>query len=523
MQKDGAIFESFEVSPQTGPVMKCKGSLRRSFPAGAVFVPKSVFDNNAFRKELVHTLRKLDMEVVDEIAPTTKKAGHNSKEIRDTVHPRLVTEMLMAILTSLGHSAAVPQIHKRIRDDVIWHSSLIPWRRSSLWLAVRVTLQTSLSRVLPCGEALAAYKNLMIVLLVKILHVSMSSELPLDLCFVIQAKIARRIFKLGTAVLGSVHDDTLAVGRRFTNKVEHNWRAVQENDAVVPIHIDLSIVEEDTVMTLNSSRQYLDSVLNDDVNISMTTKTSDLAPSCPELLTYDQDHLPRLPRNLHGHNLLFALAKLEIWAARYLPTWTTNAKNTPNDDQCTRLTSLATDYKQQALAAYAGSPEQLSMMLLTIAHMWLALDTIAGELIPLLHQFSPELYHELFQPLLLPKKEDMVRLKMLEDYVTSRQNKSNPHHPPIFSIPSDSGIAYFSGLYYGLANELQELRQQIQIDATRKWHAKKIEWETTQRQFDDLTAKAAALSCTTVVDDWVRVFEPLLAAYIFYFCLLKHP
>ena len=470
-------------------------------------MPKPIFDSDAFREELVHTLRKLDIEVVDEVAPTAKKAGYKPKEIRDTVHPRLVTEMLMAILASLGHSIAVPQIHKRIRDDAVWHSSLMPWRRSSLWLAVRVTLQTSLSRVLPSREAVSAYKNLIIILLTKTLDASMSAKLPLDLCFVIEAKVARRIFKLGTMVLDPVHNDALVVGRKFTSKAERYWRIAQDKDAGARINIDPSSVEVDTVMTLKSSRHYMDSVLKADMNISATANSPLLAPNCPELLIYDQDHLPRVPRNLCGQDLLFALAKLEIWVAHKLPTWTTVSKITPNDAQCNRLSSLAIEYKQQALPAYADSPEQLSMMLLTIAYIWLALDKIAGEIIPLLHQFSPELYNGLFNPLLLPKREDMVRLKALEDYVMSRQNASNPHYAPIFSDPLNVRATYFSSLYYDSAVALKQLRQRIQVDAATKWDAKKIEWETMQRKFGDLKARAAASSCTNVVDDWVRIYS----------------
>ncbi|KAL8793776.1 MAG: hypothetical protein Q9195_003606 [Heterodermia aff. obscurata] len=76
IRKNGGTFESFELSPRPGPVINCKTSLRRSFPAGAVFVRKSTFDNDNFRTQIVQTLGKLDMETVDEMAPTAKKAGH---------------------------------------------------------------------------------------------------------------------------------------------------------------------------------------------------------------------------------------------------------------------------------------------------------------------------------------------------------------------------------------------------------------------------------------------------------------
>lgn len=107
IREDGAIFESFENSPRPGPVIDCKTGLRRSFPTGAVLVPKSTFDNDDFRKQLVRTLRKLDMKTMEEMIPITKKADRTTTEIRETAHFVLVTDMLITTLTFLKHSIFV--------------------------------------------------------------------------------------------------------------------------------------------------------------------------------------------------------------------------------------------------------------------------------------------------------------------------------------------------------------------------------------------------------------------------------
>ena len=49
LEEHGVVFESFELSTQPGPVLESKSSLRRSFPSGAVLVPKSIIDDAAFR------------------------------------------------------------------------------------------------------------------------------------------------------------------------------------------------------------------------------------------------------------------------------------------------------------------------------------------------------------------------------------------------------------------------------------------------------------------------------------------
>ena len=500
IREDGAIFESFELSPRPGPVIECKTSLRRSFPTGAVFVPKSTFDNDDFRMQLVQTLRKLDVETVDEMAPTATKAGRTTAEIRETVHPALVTDMLMATLASLGHPVSVRQVHKRTRDDSVWNNCLLPWRRSPLWLAIRVTLQTSLLQMANPSKALASYKNLMIVLLIRLLATSLSVKLPLDLCFIIQAKMARRSLKLGKAMLDFIHNDALAVGQRLRDKLETDWRSVQAREAAAQVRIDISTLEEDTAMSLANCGPYLDMVLQSDKSVAATSWT--FSPRCPKLLLYQQDGLPSFLDTLTGNDAMFALAEAELWVAEKLPTWTATTIRNPIDDHCCRLTSLALDYKERAITQYADSPERLSSMLLTVTEIWLAVDRICSVIIPLLLSFPPELPYDLFQPLILPKRDDMVRLKEVEDYIAIRHSGSNARCAPIFTDPLNPGDSYFTSLYYDASNKHKNLRQKIQAEAIDRKAAKEVEWERKQGEYNSLIAEATKSGCTTVIDYW---------------------
>ena len=496
IREDGATFESFELSPRPEPVINCKTSLRRSFPTGAVFVPKTTFDNDDFRTQLVQTLRKLDVETVREMVPTAKKADRTAAEIRDTVHPGLVTDMLMAILASLGHPVPVCQVHKRTRDDAVWDNSLLPWRRSPLWLAIRVTLQTSLLQMTSPSRALASYKNLMIVLLTKLLAASLSTNLPLDQCFVIQAKIARRSLKLGEATLDFIHNDALAVGQLLRDKLETDWQSVQARESATQVQIDT--LEEDTAMSLTSCRSYLDMVLQADKSVA--ANSSDFSPRCPKLIQYQQDGLPSFIGNSAGIDAMFTLAEVELWVADQLPLWTATTIANPVDDHCCRLTSLALDYKERATPRYADSPERQSTMLLTIAEIWLASDAITSAIIPLLLKFPPELSDDLFQPLILPKGADMIRLKVVEDYVANRQRRSNGRYARIFADPLKAGPPHFTSLYYDVSDKHKRLRERIEADAVEQQAAKKAEWERMQKEYNSMMTEAAALQCTMVMD-----------------------
>ncbi|KAG2137462.1 hypothetical protein DEU56DRAFT_736802 [Suillus clintonianus] len=139
------IFELFEVSPDPTAVMGAKGKLICSYPGPAITVPDVNIDNATFSAELANFLVRMDRDVLD-AAPTRKKARSTVLEERDTTHPRYITELLTGILRGLGSIADVPRIRKRIGDDVLWDSAKLPWRRSPLWLVIRVALQTTLER-----------------------------------------------------------------------------------------------------------------------------------------------------------------------------------------------------------------------------------------------------------------------------------------------------------------------------------------------------------------------------------------
>ena len=91
-------FESFEVLPTTEAVIRTRGQLRRCFPGPAVVINQDRIADTSFLKPLAELLVKLDAETPEEVLPTTTKAGSKVIEVRDTVHPRFVTELLTGIL-----------------------------------------------------------------------------------------------------------------------------------------------------------------------------------------------------------------------------------------------------------------------------------------------------------------------------------------------------------------------------------------------------------------------------------------
>ena len=78
--------------------------------------------------------------------PQARKNGKDEDEHRDTTAPGLVTDFLMTFIAVLGETTNVKRITKATREDVLWTRCEQPWRRSPLWLLVRVVLQLWFTR-----------------------------------------------------------------------------------------------------------------------------------------------------------------------------------------------------------------------------------------------------------------------------------------------------------------------------------------------------------------------------------------
>ena len=477
--------------------MECKGSLIRTFPAQARAVHISIFDDPRFRNELAATLSKLDMEVIDDMMPQSQKAGSTMAETRDTAHPGLVSDMLMAILASVGQSVQAQQLSKRTRDDVLWSDTLLPWRRSPLWLAIRVTIQTTLYRMLLAEEGHIQYKNFMVCLMSKIATIARLEHKPADTCHFILAKIARRVHKLDEHTLGFVQQKALDSCQRVKDKQSLEWEEIQKLDANRRTTFEKGDLANDTALSLYRSRPYLDAALAH--GQSNAPPATPFTPNRrPSLGSYRG--LPELDTsNATKEDVLFMLAEFENWIAISLPSWVAEVNTrSPAPKDCQALANLGASYWRTSEASYIGAPEQLSIMLLTIAELWYAIDRLAIHLFPLLKLYSPEVPVDLFYPLLLPKVHHMQRLQHVEQHIQARHSHAAQHNRSIFSDP---GSESFAVAYYATSDSHKALRARIEAEASTKKANKKFEWEEASQKHQRLISEADRIVCETIPDE----------------------
>lgn len=160
---------------------------------------------------------------------TAKNRDHEFSDTRDLPEPFLVTEWLVGCLVPFDASVPITTCQKKIRDQVTLKreqgsGSNLPFRRSGMWLSIKVALQLKLLEIFggvgnQAGEAKAMHKIILLHILTKLghqYHLEMAGEdgeilevVEVDFDFTTQlmAKLARRADKLEHTTSSGVKSD----------------------------------------------------------------------------------------------------------------------------------------------------------------------------------------------------------------------------------------------------------------------------------------------------------------------------
>ncbi|KAG2039110.1 hypothetical protein BDR03DRAFT_1009308 [Suillus americanus] len=483
------IFESFEMSPDPTAVMGAKGKLICSYPGPAVTVPDTNIDNATFAAELANFLVHMDEDVLD-AAATRTKAKSIVLEERDTTHPRYITELLTGILRGLGSIADVPRIRKRIGDDVLWDSAKLPWRRSPLWLVIRVALQTTLERG---ALGRTTYKSFMLFFMARLTTIALDHDLSNDILHFMSAKIARRLFKLGSSASAELSQMVSKVTGDVRSVLEERWGSVQNAQQASPHWAPNTLrVSRDTHLSLNTSREYICQALQNQHSSSQTTSFN---PSHHTRGTIDNflDAEANFLVAAHAAEPYLALADFETAISSGIDDWVARSSFRSIDSACVSIEACASAYSSRALTAYKGNPENLSIMLLTLFELWVAMDKIVVGQIPLLAEYSPEIPLTLLECLLIRKASGLDRLKKLHAYLKARHCQASSRLSAFSFINDDKS---FAARYFDQSPELQNLKVRIEADGQKQREKKLIELQTINGRYTDKEKRAEDLSHT---------------------------
>ncbi|PYH83568.1 hypothetical protein BO82DRAFT_411285 [Aspergillus uvarum CBS 121591] len=486
---DSIHVETFELWPRNEAVNTTVGRLQRQFPGPTFALDRAVFNEPDMQNTIAHALESMSRQPAPGTKPKVKKARQEHDENRDTTNPMMVTELFTTFLRPQCRTVDSLQVRKNTREEVLWLDTLHPWRRSALWLQVRVTIQVLFRRLCQReGISVDLYKVFMIFCMSSILRrcpKSISSEHR----YIMSSKIVRRLRKLD---LPDNHGWLLFVQdslQEANGVLERNWSCIVASNACQPDMSPLARLnfKDDTDCSLPSLEEWLQSI---------RTRQHSLVTPDPHpqsgFLEFEPAELPSLLRLTDPDYHVYNLAAFEAWVDLNLQSWTET--HIGYEDTCERLSRLVNAYYDIASRSYASNPEALSTMLLTILELWIACDKSAVHLHPLLRQYNPCIPIHLFQSLLLPRLSQLTRLAHAELYMCQRHQGLQY---PDSNILTDFGTSSsFSVRYFNDSAEHQRLLDTIEQKAGSEKAAKVVELHRKHQQYRDFCARRDEISCT---------------------------
>ncbi|KAF2423513.1 hypothetical protein EJ08DRAFT_652773, partial [Tothia fuscella] len=473
------LIEAFEAAPEDSQVVVNTGRLIRRFPNRAVLIPFSLVEEARFRKELVHALTDLC---------ANPSALYNSGDKHQgTTDPSLVTDLLINLIAPLGEFAPSGLLVKNMREEVYCHKSKEPWRRSAMWLCIRVSLQRALMFSFPLDQHYTQYKNLMVYLFCAVLSLATDSHLH-DLVPLLMTKLARRVAKL-KEVFPFVKTKVSQVLKEARDLLDGSWNEAQErekNKSLVPIpHTGLD--SANLVLPLDNCRTFLAEAM--DLDSLRAVSNPDAIYDNPYRLGRDTMGLPSLSATNYSEVLL--LADFERWVAKCLSTWQKTV--TVSGAVCDQLGCLIDNYIHNYQIAYEHCPMLISQALLVILELWIVLDKFTIELTPLLADYHPSLDPRLVVSLLLRKSEDMQRAAEVEKYLKNRMTCHSTFKGGIFAEISST---CFAVKHFDQCTRAQAHRKRAELKAEAEKEKTKNAWKTANALYESLQDKLKSLECS---------------------------
>lgn len=409
---DKIKFEMFELSPTNESVYNTEGRLVRNFPATVISVDRAIFSDANFQSMFATTIAKMSAQSVAETKRKVKKAHQLHDETRDTTNPTIVTELLSSMLRGFGELVDVRGIQKHTREEVIWKDSLLPWRRSPLWLLIRVSLQLTMDCA---NNEPSAYKPFMAFLMSRALQEAMESYHDSEILSTMLAKVCTRLKKLGNPQNGqwltTIHDTVSQASRCL----EERWHGIQSRRETM--HDPDILARVDPAYDARHKLRPLNKFISSIHHRKKPREPTDFHPHEP-FVSYSSHELPSISHDCDISRMLLQLAAIEDWVANNLETW--QQRYSMQDSACSELSKLITNYHNTAVEKYMENPERMSRMYLTILELWIAIDKTTVHAIPSLRSYSPEIPIVVYQDLVLGSCSEMKRLNAAEKYLHER-------------------------------------------------------------------------------------------------------
>ncbi|KAJ7483146.1 hypothetical protein FB451DRAFT_1555198 [Mycena latifolia] len=504
-EKDLSV-EFFPASASNAVVTGTTGKLIVQFPSRPRL---SLPINDALVKSLSALLADLDCTCMEDAIPKSQKAGAAQDEIRDVADIRYVSEVLGGIArglaTSDGDMNATAEntvyVAKRINDHVLWHSALLPWRRSPKWLILRVVLQTTLKQWEMREKY--GYKAFITFVLAKTLELARTADVSHDLLFVMSAKVSTRAWKLRSVFdvptsscppfpFPFIDRQMRAVSLLLNNR----WKGVQDREGIPSVWAAPTLTEIAAAQTLTLPRSSAHFEI-----VQARTSTLNAEQTSFDLDVFE-DHLrSQVDAQKQAALSPGGVASPDIWSRLLVrEEWIANWTDASSPQQLSILAALIEEHEALAASFKSRNPEIFSRIFLLVLELWVALDKSATSQFPLLLDYSPELFISSFEPLLLPQLGQMRRLRAIELYVTKRRTNARYPHLSVFTFNTDSNS--LPSRHFARDSNLQSLRREIEVQASQCRDQKIQELHEKSSHYTAILRESERQECLYFTNRW---------------------
>ena len=218
----------------------------------------NIVKSKCFAKQLVN------LTTTPTSTATSTKAGEIQTEVRDVPTPTLLFEWIPAMLVSNQPNVNVDstkKVVKKILDDIVHYGKLEPFRRSGMWISIKVVLELKLCEIYGDIKGKIIYKLIVLVLVSELclMSINETSSYSSDLRFQMIKKLGRRLYKLDLLVKKSnykhltvdVFNECNTVIKTCKQHLNKSLELVISNSRSQSAKLDFNLITNDHVVHLH--------------------------------------------------------------------------------------------------------------------------------------------------------------------------------------------------------------------------------------------------------------------------------
>ncbi|QRV77961.1 kinase-like protein [Ceratobasidium sp. AG-Ba] len=402
---DTTDFEIFEVQAPSSVVLSTPGKLARHFPESVIRIPNSVGSDREFVEAIANFLVHMNEDVIED---ASKDQCDDSKQAEhfDVANPHYISLLFAAILRGFGTELEPQRVCKRIGDEVLMlEDGTFPWRRSPLWLIIRVLLHTSVEST--------EYKHFMIYLHTRLLGLCSDELFSSDLLATMRVKITRRLLKVKDSAPGFIINAAKDVIDQVETTLQARWSEIQARAPKFE-RLDLDL-DSASVHLLKGSGSYINEVFRGRSNLHRSS-------------AFYPNHAGRIVDNLDftmfaegGLTEVFnktkhlALFDFENAVHKQLVAWVD--EHLHDGTAYKIISSVIEQYSSIAPPYYKHDVADQSIMILTLLQLWIALDRLVTSHHSMLLEYSPEIPENMIEVLLLRSQLHIDSANFVQTYL----------------------------------------------------------------------------------------------------------